>query len=134
MQRDLLDEHLAMLRQRYQHKRDLMLAAIRRYWPAGMRVSIPGGGFHLWCRLPGDMRARTLLREAAQEQVAFVIGELFHNDGGGQQHIRLSYASPTEEQIEEGIRRIGLAMKRILARRSPHDKREDIYVEHLPTV
>src|SRR5437899_2018107 len=62
LRRDLLDDHLTMLRQRYQQKRDLMLDAIKRYWPNDVRVNRPGGGFHLWCRLPGDLRARTLLR------------------------------------------------------------------------
>src|SRR5215471_791805 len=122
LRRKLLDGHLKMVRQQYEHKRDLMLQAIATHWPKEVRVNRPEGGFHLWCRLPGDMRSRTLLREAASEQVAFVIGEPFHVDGGGQQHLRLSYAYPEEEHIEEGIRRIGNAMKRLLARR--HSREE----------
>jgi len=35
------------------------------------------------------------------EQVAFVIGEPFHVDGGGQQQFRLSFAYPEEQHIEE---------------------------------
>src|SRR5205807_9697979 len=38
LRRDLLDDHLTMLRQRYQQKRDLMLDAIKRYWPNDVRV------------------------------------------------------------------------------------------------
>ena len=72
------------------------------------------GGFHLWCRLPGELRGRALLREAVQERIAFVIGEPFHVDGGGQRHIRLSFAYPEEQQIEEGIRRMGDVMRRML--------------------
>lgn len=130
--RHLLDEHLVTIRQRYQHKRDLMLEAIQQEWPAGARVNHPLGGFHLWCRLPDDMRARTLLREAATERVAFVIGEPFHVDGGGHQHIRLSYASPEEDTIVEGIRRIGNAMRRIQERRAPRDDSE--HIERIPMV
>ncbi len=134
LRRNLLDDHLTLMRQRYQHKRDIMLAAIRTHWPASVRVSHPTGGLHLWCRLPGDMRARTLLREAAHERVAFVIGEPFHVDGGGQHHIRLSFASPETADIEEGIRRIGTAMKRILARQLSRVERDNTYVERLPMV
>lgn len=130
----LFDEHLASLRQQYKRKRDLMLQAIEKYWPAGARVNAPRGGFHLWCRLPGDMRARTLLREVAADRVAFVIGEPFHVDGGGQYNLRLSYAFPEEEHIEEGIRRIGLAMQRLLARRNSHDSPPAPQVEHIPMV
>ncbi|HTK06987.1 MAG TPA: PLP-dependent aminotransferase family protein [Ktedonobacteraceae bacterium] len=132
IQRNQLDSHLAHLRQQYHKKRDLMLDAIARYWPEGSRISLPQGGFSLWCRLPGDMRARTLLREATQEQVAFMIGEPFHVDGGGHQYVRLSFASPTEAHIEEGIQRIGCAMKRIQERRQPREERE--FLQRMPMV
>ncbi len=134
LQRGLLDDHLTKLRRRYQHKRDLMLQAISTHWPRDVRVSHPQGGFHIWCRLLGDMRARSLLREAAHEQVAFVIGEPFHVDGGGQQQFRLSFAYPEEEHIEEGVRRVGNAMRRLMARRFPHEEPRRLGVEHVPMV
>lgn len=134
LQRNLLDPHLAMLNQHYKQKRDLMLQAIQASWPDGIRINRPNGGFHLWCRLPADMRARMLLRESAHEGVAFVTGEPFHVDGGGHQHIRLSFASPEEKHIEEGIQRIGNTMKKILARRTPRDESNNLHLEHLPMV
>jgi len=134
LQRGLLDDHLTKLRRCYQSKRDLMLQAISTHWPRDVRVSHPQGGFHIWCRLLGDMRARSLLREAAHEQVAFVIGEPFHVDGGGQQQFRLSFAYPGEEHIEEGVRRIGNAMRRLMARRFPQEEPRKVGVEHVPMV
>src|SRR5713226_4853562 len=134
LRRNLLDDHLVMLRRSYQRKRDLMLQATSANWPKEVRVNSPQGGFHLWCRLPGDMRARTLLREAAHEQVAFVIGEPFHVDGGGQQQFRLSFAYLEEEHIEEGIRRIGSAMRRLMARRFQNEEPRKLGVEHVPMV
>jgi DNA-binding transcriptional MocR family regulator len=133
LRRHLLDDHLEILRLEYQRKRDLMLQAIRRYWPEEVRVSHPAGGFHLWCRLPGDLRTRSLLREAASERVAFVIGEPFHVDGGGQQQFRLSFAYPDAAQIEEAVKRIGDAMKRLLARRSSREEMR-APVQHIPLV
>jgi 2-aminoadipate transaminase len=134
IRRDMLDEHLTMLRQSYKRKRDRMLEAISTHWPPDIRVNHPQGGFHLWCRLPSDVRARTLLREAAQKQVTFVIGEPFHIDGGGHQYIRLSYASPEEQYIEEGIRRIGEAIKSIRARRTSREERDSMHIERMPMV
>ncbi len=134
LHRGLLDEHLAMLRQSYAKKRDRMLEAINTYWPSDVRVNHPLGGFHLWCRLPGDVRARVLLREAAQKQVTFVIGEPFHIDGGGHQYIRLSYASCEEQYIEEGIQRIGEAIKSIQARRISREERDNTHIERMPMV
>ena len=80
------------------------------------------------------MRARTLLREATKEHVAFVIGEPFHVDGGGQQQFRLSFAYPEEERIEEGIRRIGHAMQRLMARRLQREEHLAVHTEHIPMV
>ena len=134
LQRGLLDEHLATMRQAYKRKRDRMLEAISAYWPKEVRVNYPLGGFHLWCRLPADVRARTLLREAFQKQVTFVIGEPFHIDGGGHQYIRLSYASPEEQYIEEGIRRIGEAIKSIQSRRVSREERDNAHIERMPMV
>jgi 2-aminoadipate transaminase len=129
----MLDEHLAQVRPYYARKLRLMLEAIAMYWPADVRVSPPGGGMHLWCRLPGTIRARSLLREAAREQVTFVCGELFHVDGGGHYAIRLSFASPDDKHITEGIRRIGIAIKRLVAQRES-SLEGDQPVERLPIV
>ncbi len=134
LRRGMLNEHLNTLRQRYESKRDLMLQAINNGWPREVRVNQPEGGFHLWCRLPGELRARALLREAANERVAFVIGEPFHVDGGGQQQFRLSFAYPREEDIEEAIKRMGNAMKHLLARRSSREEQRRSHVEHIPMV
>jgi DNA-binding transcriptional MocR family regulator len=134
LQRDLLDNHLTKLRRCYKYKLDLMLAAIATYLPTGIRVYQPNGGMHLWCRLPGDMRARTLLRECANEKVTFLIGEPFHIDGGGHHYIRLSFASPEELHITEGIRRLGSAMDRLIARRHLRPDEQDQSIEHLPMI
>jgi len=135
LQRDeLMDKHLMLLRQHYQHKRDVMLQAMRAHLRDSVRVNIPGGGFHLWCRLQGDIRARSLLREATRELVAFVIGEPFHVDGGGHQQFRLSYAYPEEEKIEEGVRRIGNALRLLQARRLQREEPPSMHVEHIPMV
>ncbi|GCE04033.1 MocR-like pyridoxine biosynthesis transcription factor PdxR [Dictyobacter aurantiacus] len=133
IRRDLLDGHLSRARQCYQHKLNLMLEAIATYWPSGGRAYPPTGGMHLWCRLPHGMQARHLLREAAHERVAFVCGDLFHVDGGGHHYIRLSFASPEEAHITEGVRRIGVAMRRLLARRT-HSEEQDLPIEHMPMV
>ncbi|WP_376795430.1 PLP-dependent aminotransferase family protein [Thermogemmatispora sp.] len=133
LRRGWLDSHLQRLSAAYRRKRDLMLQAIGRYWPREVRVNTPGGGFHLWCRLPAGVRARTLLREAASEGVALLNGEPFHVDGGGQQYIRLSYAFPQERQIEEGIRRLGTVLKRLLLRRGQEQARLSPS-EHIPMV
>lgn len=134
LRRDLLEDHLKMLRHHYAHKRDLMLQAIHKHWPLEVKASHPEGGFHIWCRLPGDIRARALLREAANERVAFVIGEPFHVDGGGQQQFRLCFAYPPEAEIEEGIKRIGRAIECLLTRRTLRGEQGHTSIDHIPLI
>jgi DNA-binding transcriptional MocR family regulator len=62
-----------------------------------------------------------------------VCGELFHVDGGGHYAIRLSFASPEDKNITEGIRRIGVAMKRIIAHQAS-SLAQDRPIERLPIV
>ncbi len=130
----MLDEHLFRIRHQYKQKRDIMLHAIRTYWPQEIRVNTPGGGFHLWCRLPTAIGGRTLLREAAQQHVAFVAGEPFHVDGGGHHAVRVSFSSSLTRNIEPGIQRIGAVMYTMLARRAQHDEGDTTSIERLPVM
>lgn len=133
LHRDEFELYLRTLRQSYKHKLELMLTAIQNYWPATVSIQPPTGGMHLWCRLPGTMRARALLREAAREQVTFVIGEPFHVDGGGHHYIRLSFAAVSDEEITAGIQRIGIAMQRLFTQQQP-DNGQARPSERLPVI
>jgi 2-aminoadipate transaminase len=52
-----------------------------------------------------------LLREALRQKVAFVPGAAFHVDGGGVGSMRLSYSHASPALIQEGVRRLGEAIK-----------------------
>ena len=59
---------------------------------------------------------RDLLPEAAREGVVFVPGESFHVDsstGRGRSHIRLNFTLSAEDELEEGIRRLAVALHRL---------------------
>jgi 2-aminoadipate transaminase len=75
-----------------------------------MRWNEPDGGLHLWCHLEGGLRTRDLLAEAARRRVAFVAGEAFHADGGGENALRLNFSYPDRDGIREGVRRLDEAM------------------------
>jgi len=110
-----LDAHLEWARQTYARRRDAMLAALQHYALGAMQWSKPAGGFYIWCVLPESVSARELLEEAAAEKVVFVPGELFHPSGNGDGFLRLSFAHLGEEEINEGVRRLGRALRRLRA-------------------
>ena len=120
IQQGWLHGHLGTLRQVYPQKRQAMLAALRDHVPRGLRWNEPTGGFNLWCHLEHGLRSRDLLVEAGRRQVAFVVGEAFHGDGGGQGALRLNYSYQSEQNIWEGVRRLGEALSARLKDQGEH--------------
>jgi 2-aminoadipate transaminase len=102
-----LDQHVRLIRDVYRERRDVMLAALSKYVPAGVRWTIPQGGLFLWVTLPETLDATQLLAEAIAEKVAFVPGTSFFADGSGHNTFRLTFSNATPELIEEGIHRLG---------------------------
>ena len=51
-------EHIARVRSLYKMRRDVALAALDKYMPAGVRWTHPAGGFFIWLTLPRDVFAQ----------------------------------------------------------------------------
>jgi GntR family transcriptional regulator / MocR family aminotransferase len=104
--------------QTFRKRRDAMLEAIGRHLPSGIFFDTPKGGLFIWLRLPESLSASELLPVACKEGMAFAPGNFFFTDGvSGREWIRLNFASQPEEDIEEGIRRLGTAIRRMVIRK-----------------
>ncbi len=91
----------------YRDRRDAMLEALEESFPAGATWTTPGGGFYVWVTLPEWIDTRAMLAAAVERRVAYVPGTAFYPDGRGLHQMRLAFCYPTEEQIREGIARLG---------------------------
>lgn len=110
-----LDSHVRRIRELYGERRNAMLAALERHFPDEVTWTKPAGGLFLWLRLPDGLDSTELLREALErERVAFVPGTAFFARGGGERSCRLNFSYCSPERIEEGVRRLGDAVKRRL--------------------
>jgi 2-aminoadipate transaminase len=99
-----------------------MLDALCRHGGGLISANRPDGGIYLWCRLHEGIRVRDLLPEAAREGVAVAPGESFHVDsasGRGRFDIRLNFTLPTDPEIDEGIRRLCVALDRLSVHLDP---------------
>jgi 2-aminoadipate transaminase len=95
-----------------------MLKAIDRCLPSKVSLDVPSGGLFIWLRLPESLSAEELLPFACKEGVAFVPGKYFFTDDtNGDEWIRLNFVSQPIEDIEEGIRRLGVAIRKMKARK-----------------
>lgn len=109
-----LDRHVRRIREVYGQRRDVMLEALERHFPPGVRWTRPQGGLFLWVTLPAGIGSMPLLEEALQENVAFIPGAPFFADGGGSDSLRLNFSYCTPEKIEVGIARLGVLLRRRL--------------------
>jgi 2-aminoadipate transaminase len=108
LNRGLLKPHIAKTVDYYRKKQKAMLQALDSYMPkdAGIDWTHPEGGLFLWMCLPEHMDADVLFHKAVAKKVAFVMGSAFHFDRSGKNSLRLNFSYPSEEEIDEGIKRL----------------------------
>jgi 2-aminoadipate transaminase len=114
-----IDEHIAGIRKAYRRKRDCMVSMIRKSFPHGVSFTKPDGGMFLWVTLPDGCSSLDLFELAIQQKVAFVPGGPFYVDGGGSNTMRLNFSNADEQDIEEGIGRLGACLDTYLKRVFP---------------
>jgi 2-aminoadipate transaminase len=117
-QRGILRQHVKRLRDVYRSRRDTMLDAMEEHWPQGTSWTRPEGGLFLWARVPECIDTQEFLAKAIEAKVAYVPGYAFYpTQGGGKHTMRLNFSNAREELINEGIYRMGIALKQELAQR-----------------
>ena len=100
-------DYLGSLVEIYRRRRDVMLDALAEHFPREAEWTRPQGGLFIWATMPDYIDTTDLLARALQENVAFVPGRAAYLDGRGGSSMRLNFSGVGEDQIREGIRRIG---------------------------
>ncbi len=115
-QRGILKAHIKNIRRIYRERRDTMLDALEEFWPNGCCWTRPQGGLFLWAQVPEPVDTLAFFQKAVAKKVAYVPGVNFYPYAdGGFNAMRLNFSNSRPEQIVEGIRRIGEALKEELA-------------------
>ncbi|RLF45667.1 MAG: aminotransferase [Thermoplasmata archaeon] len=109
-----MDRHIPRIIKMYKRKRDLMLEALEEYFPEGCKWTHPHGGMFLWATLPEHIDTKEMFKDAIKEKVAYVHGRAFYVDGGGSNAMRLNFSNPSDEEITEGIKRLGKVIEKKL--------------------
>jgi 2-aminoadipate transaminase len=95
----------------YRRRRDTMLDALAEHLPPEADWTRPRGGLFVWARLPDYIDTTDLLARALRENVAFVPGRAAFLDGRGGSEMRLNFSGVHEDDIREGVRRIGKVVR-----------------------
>src|ERR1700744_698986 len=99
-------EQIKDFRELYRQRRDAMLESLDAQMPDGCHWTVPAGGFYVWLKLPDGVHSKAMLPRAVSSRVAYVPGTGFYADGGGSDHLRLSYCFPQPDRTREGVRRL----------------------------
>jgi 2-aminoadipate transaminase len=100
-------EYIESVKEIYRERRDVMLEALERHFPPQAEWTRPEGGLFIWATLPEYINTEDLLAKALRENVAFVPGQGAYMDDRGGTSMRLNFSGSSNEEIREGIRRIG---------------------------
>lgn len=103
-----LDAHIAMIREVYGRKCRLMLECLEKELPASVTFTRPEGGLFIWVTLPDGVDATAFLKACMAQKLMIVPGATFNCDvTEGSMSFRLNYSTPSDEQIKEGVARLG---------------------------
>jgi 2-aminoadipate transaminase len=103
--------YLRTLTDLYRRRRDTMLDALAEHLPLEASWTHPEGGLFIWATLPDFIDTTDLLARGLREHVAFVPGRAAFVDGRGGHSMRLNFSGVGEDEIREGVRRIGKVVR-----------------------
>jgi len=113
------ERHLDRLRERYAHKASVMLAAMRRHFPADITWPETRGGLYYWAAAPKKIHTglnSRLFKAALDAGVFYVPGALCYADDPTRRkpdhEMRLSFGAASPRDIRAGIRLLGSVLNR----------------------
>ena len=107
--------HLRRMRQLYQRNYETFNCWVRHYFPCGICVSRPQGGFLMWVELPEAFDAVRLNRELRESHIQIAVGSLFSASGKYRNCLRLNYGLPLTDKTEQALVLVGKAIERAMA-------------------
>jgi 2-aminoadipate transaminase len=115
----IYERQVARLQKRYAHKARVMKLAIEKHFPPAVEWWEPEGGLYFWARLPLNvptgMKSK-VFSTALKNDVLYVPGEICYADDPTRRkpnhEMRISFGNASEEDIREGIRRLGVVLEK----------------------
>lgn len=106
--------HIEKIRKIYRKKAELMMNLADELFGGRITYEKVSGGLFLWCTLPKTADMMQFCRDALERKTAVVPGNAFLVDEKDNcSSIRLNYSTPTDEQIEKGMRALGELSKNL---------------------
>ncbi|MEH0833428.1 PLP-dependent aminotransferase family protein [Pectobacterium cacticida] len=98
----------------YKANMEMFICHIREYFPCGICVSRPQGGFLLWVEFPEPFDALRLNAIVRQSGIQVAAGSLFSAAGKYRNCMRMNYALPLTEEKKRILSVVGCAAQQLL--------------------
>lgn len=102
--------HIRRMRQFYQQHLETYTCWIRQYFPCGICVTRPKGGYMLWVELPEGVDMICVSRQLCRLKIQTAPGSLFSASGKYRNCLRINCALPLTERYREAIAKLGEAI------------------------
>lgn len=106
-----LEAHLRRVQGEYARRCAITLAAADRELAGVAEWTAPNAGMFLWLRLNGVQDAGQVWEDVKQAKVVVCPGGVMRCDGRPSACLRISFSAASEEQLEEGMARLGRVLR-----------------------
>jgi DNA-binding transcriptional MocR family regulator len=106
------DHHLRSLRRNFAAQIQRTGDAVVQSFPAGIKLTRPGGGFVLWIELPKNVPALKLHQLALAAKISIAPGPMFSATQNFQNFIRINCGHPWTHRLEHAVKILGDLVKR----------------------
>ena len=109
------EKHLQNIRAIYRKKANLMMDLMDEYFKNKITYNKVEGGLFIWCKLPKQVDMMDFCTKSVKDKkVALVPGTAFLINENEECHeFRTNYSTPTEQQLIEGMQKLGELVKEI---------------------
>ncbi len=108
-----LDEHLQSIRNLYSKRRDVMLEAMKTYFPESVTYQIPEGGMFFWLEFAKQFKTMELLEKSMKEGIIFVPGETFYASNPVLYTARFNFSNTEENKMTKAFATLGELIKKM---------------------
>jgi len=115
----LYEEHLTRIRRELKLRRDYMLRLLEEEYRELADWNRPQGGFYIWLRFKQPLSIRSLFDQALTEGILLNPGMIY--DRNDRQHLRLSYAYASMEELRDGLQRLSRMVRGLMQLGHPID-------------
>ncbi len=103
--------HLRKMRQTLHANSLQFTRAIGEYFPGGIKLSNPKGGFILWLELDKKIDTYALYQEAIQQKISIAPGTMFTLQEKYQNCMRISYGMQWTPEVDKALKKLGNMVK-----------------------